>query len=36
MDCTKYVLLFLKDHTVTCSALLVDDILCFKIKDVVK
>jgi len=24
MDCTKYVLLFLKEHTVTCNALLVD------------
>ena len=28
MDCTKYVLLFLKEHTVTCNALLVDHGRC--------
>ena len=29
MDCTKYVLLFLKEHTVTCNALLVDHGRCY-------
>jgi hypothetical protein len=29
-------LLFLKDYTITCNALLVDIILCFKLKDAIK
>ncbi len=35
-NCTKYVLLFLKDYTITCNAILVDIILCFKLKDAIK